>query len=147
MRIKLNFRHSLKPFVDSPQNAINSFVRRLLGQNNEYHDKFSNYSVSSLFGGLIVDNKMTYPNGAYFYISTIDDDFFNKIIYKLIDNNIEMRDMKLINFQIEKFNVHNNYDIIRTISPILLKENNRIITYKDDDFIEVLTKKKQKRNY
>lgn len=141
MRIKLKFSESKMPFNEPTQNAVNSCVHRILGENNKYHNTFSNYSVSSLFGGIIIDNKMTYPNGAHFYISSIDNEFIEQIMFKIIDGNIEMHDMKLLGVDFEKFNVHSDYDIIRTISPILLKDKERTVTYQDNDFINILTQK------
>ena len=140
MRLKLIFKESKLPFIEVPQDAVNSCVHRMLGEDNKYHDKFSPYAISSLFGGIIKNGKMTYPNGAYFYISTIDEEFIEKIIMKTIDG-VEMLDMKLESILFEEFKLHNDYDIIRTISPILLQDKNKNITYQDDNFIEVLTHK------
>lgn len=140
MRIKLIFNESKLPFVEVPQDIVNSCVHRMLGEDNKYHDKFSPYAVSSLFGGVIKDGKMSYPNGAYFYISAIDEEIIEKIVMKTIDG-VEMLDMKLNSILFEDFNPHNEYDIVRTISPILLVDKNKNITYQDDNFIEVLTQK------
>ena len=69
MRIKLKFSPSKIPFTEPTQNVVNSCIHRILGKDNKYHNSFSNYSFSSLFGGIIVDNQMIYPNGAHFYVS------------------------------------------------------------------------------
>lgn len=140
MKIKLIFSPSNLPFNESTQNAVNSCIHRMFGKDNKCHNSFSNYAVSSLFGGVIVDGKMTYPNGAHFYFSSHDDELNEKVMYKAIDG-IDMHDMKLISINFEDFKPHSDYDIVRTISPILLKDKDRIITYKDSDFIDVLTKK------
>ena len=145
MRLKLKFSESKIPFTYPTQNAVNSCIHRILGENNKYHNSFSNYCVSSLFGGVIVDNKMTYPNGAHFYVSSLDEELIEKIMFSVINGNVEMCDMKLIGIDIENFNLHNDYDIIRTISPILLKDNENIITYQDSDFIKVLTEKSKSK--
>ena len=79
MRLKLKFSESKIPFADSTQNAVNSCIHRILGENNKYHNSFSNYCVSSLFGGVIIDNKMTYPNGAHFYVSSLDEELIEKL--------------------------------------------------------------------
>ena len=141
MRIKLKFSPSKIPFTEPTQNIVNSCIHRILGKDNKYHNSFSNYSVSSLFGGMIVDNQMIYPNGAHFYVSSFNNEFIEQIMFKIIDCNVEMRDMKLIGIDIESFNVHNDYDIIRTISPILLKDKERVVTFQDEDFINILTEK------
>ena len=89
MRLKLKFSESKIPFTYPTQNAVNSCIHRILGENNKYHNSFSNYCVSSLFGGVIVDNKMTYPNGAHFYVSSLDEELIEKIMFSVINGNVE----------------------------------------------------------
>lgn len=139
MRIKIIFNGSNKNFDDSIIGKINGFVNYCLGDNNEYHGKFSNYSVSSLQGGKMDKNGvLTFKDGAYLYISSLDAEFISKFMMKLLSSNQGIDDMTVKSFEIEKLIPHNNYDIIRTVSPILLTvskdRNKRIVTIKDDDF-------------
>ena len=62
MRLKLKFSESKIPFTYPTQNAVNSCIHRILGENNKYHNSFSNYCVSSLFGGVIVDKQQVIIN-------------------------------------------------------------------------------------
>lgn len=144
MRIKLVFSGSNNNFDCSPQDIVNSCVHRMLGSDNEYHDKFSPYAVSGLYGGEIIDDKVSYQNGCYFYISSHDENFMNKI-FSSIYGGIEMRDMKLIKVELEGFIINDCYDIIKTISPILLFKKDKLLTFKDEEFIEVLTQKSRRK--
>ena len=145
MRIKINFSCHKDGFDKPIQDYVNSFIHKLLGHNNVYHDSFSNYSISSLNGGVIVDGKITYPYGGYLYISSLDMDFLFKIKKALLKTNFQLCDMSPVSANIEDFYPMNEYDIIRTVNPILLKDGDNIITYKDENFIEVLLEKSKKK--
>ena len=150
MRIKIIFNGSNKNFDDSIIGKINGFVNYCLGDNNEYHGKFSNYSVSSLQGGKMDKNGvLTFKDGAYLYISSLDAEFISKFMMKLLSSNQGIDDMTVKYFEIEKLIPHNNYDIVRTVSPILLTvskdRNKRIVTIKDDDFFDILSEQSKKK--
>ena len=63
MRITLNFEPTMVPFNEPTQNYVNGMVHAIIGKDNSYHDKFSNYSVSFLRGGKLTPEGLIYPNG------------------------------------------------------------------------------------
>jgi CRISPR-associated endoribonuclease Cas6 len=148
MRIKLKFKSNTDPIRNPLNSAINGFMNRILGDDNEYHGKFSNYSVSTMQGGKMDnDGILNFPNGGYFFISSPDNEFMNKLILCLPDYNSEsyILDMKYDGFDICDFIPNKKYDIVRTISPIIAKEINNVITFHDDNFIEHIRYKSIKK--
>lgn len=140
MRITLTFSPTEIPFKNSSQNTHSiGLVHNLLGEDNPYHDKFSNYSLSMLRGGVRVEDGITYPNGGQLFISSPDMEIINKICMSLIyGKEFKLRDMKLESWTVEDIKVHSDYDIIHTLSPILLKDEGKRITFEDANFIERL---------
>jgi hypothetical protein len=53
MRIK-NIIISNNGRTTNHQHIVNSFIHRVLGKNNEYHDAKNEYSISSLQGGKLI---------------------------------------------------------------------------------------------
>ena len=139
MRITLNFGSTLVPFTEPTQNYVNSMLHSILGKNNPYHDKFSCYSVSFLRGGKLTSDGLVYPDGGKLYISSPDETFIETFLISLIHSkNVKVRDMVLTSYDISDISVNAKYDIIETLSPILLKENGKRITFKDTSFLSVL---------
>lgn len=139
MRIKLTFGATSTPFTEPTQNYVNGVIHTILGKGNSYHDTFSNYSVSMLRGGKYTDKGLVYPNGGEVYVSSPDMEFIDTFLINLIhQQGLMLRDMKLLSYEVSEIKVHSDYDIIHTLSPILLKKDNRRITFKDDGFIERL---------
>ena len=150
MRIKIIFNGCNKSFNDSIIEKVNGFVNYCLGENNEYHGKFSNYAVSSLQGGKMDKNGvLTFKDGAYLYVSSLNMNFISMFMTKLLSSNKGVDEMTVKSFEIERIVPHNEYDIIRTISPILLTvskdRKKRIVTIKDNDFFDVLTEQSKKK--
>lgn len=120
MRIKIIFNGCNKSFNDSIIEKVNGFINYCLGENNEYHGKFSNYAVSSLQGGKMDKNGvLTFKDGAYLYVSSLNMNFISMFMTKLLSSNKGVDEMTVKSFEIERIVPHNEYDIIRTISPIL----------------------------
>lgn len=146
MRLKFIFGGSDKPIETPLQDFVNSMIHRMLGKDNKYHDNFSNYSLTGLMGGKYVGGKFYFNDGAHFYVSSTDEDFI-KLIFESFSQNDElmMGHMKLLDVSFDDFEVQRDYDIVRTISPILLKDKGRTITFEDDDFIDILTRKSRQK--
>lgn len=134
-----------KPNVQIPvnnQKELNSFIHRCIGENNKYHDKFSDYSISSLQGGKLNDDKKTlyFKNNPYIVISSENINFLSEIMMGIQFKNEKLFDMKVSNIiPCGEYNVNPFFDKIITISPILLKnKNNRKLTIKDDEWLDKL---------
>lgn len=147
MRIKINFKPST---VEIPAkeiiNLTKSYLHRIIGNNNDYHGKPSNYAITPLMRGKYnKDNKSySFPYGTYIVFSTLDNNLMDIIfsnIYKVkFDNNLQFFGIDIIE---EKFTNGNNY--VTTLSPILLR-NNKELTYLDkEDFENILTEKTIKK--
>ena len=74
LKLKINFGATLIPFETPIEDYIIGVVQKILGKENKWHDKFSNYNISGMFGGIINNNQCIFKNGGYFYISSIDEE-------------------------------------------------------------------------
>lgn len=127
-----------KPIEDS----IVGFVHKMLGENNKWHDGFSNYNISGLYGGVVKDGYLSFPNGGYFYVSSIDEEFLELLAKNLFhkQGTLDICGMKVKSFTFESNELYSDYDVIRMTSPLLLKvHGDKYLTYKDDSFLEELT--------
>lgn len=146
MRLKLVFGPNDK-LVPNNMSVTNSWLHKCLGENNGYHDSHSDYCVSKLSGGELVDGgkSFNFPRGGYIIISTEDNEFM-EIIMKNIDK-VELG--YGMDFQIAlpiSEDIYDGYNFFKTMDTgLLLKsfengvEKNHTIN--DDDFIEILTNK------
>ena len=146
MRIILNFGPSKTVFRNSFQSeCLRGVIHKILGKNNTEHDTFSTYSVSTLRGGKMVKGGISYPKGGFVYVSSPDPIFLDKFWSNLISllrtsEKIELHDMELLNVAIENIQVNKSYDIIH-VESLLLKNDNKWITFEDEEFIPILNKK------
>ena len=148
MKLKLNFERNLKPIHKPLNEEVNGFLNNVLGNKNKYHGTFSRYSVSSMQGGTM-DKKgvLNFPNGGYVFISSDDYDFIGSVLKGLSAKQDELYvlDMKYQSMEISDFIVNEKFDLVRTISPVMVSANGRNLTFKDKDFISVLTDKSIKK--
>lgn len=143
MRIKVEFTKPIEPISVNNQNLVNSFVHRVLGKNNKYHDAKSNYCVSQLCGGKLTEDKtLLFENNPYNIISSDDMEFMNKIIIGLMNNKNFCNGSQFLNMSFINENFYNGWNHFFTLSPVLLKETidgkTRYITINDEDFIDKL---------
>lgn len=144
MRIKIEFSSSERIYKEAMNGKVNGFINYCLGENNIYHGNFSNYCVSSLQGGhMNKKGELSFPEGSYLYVSSSDGDFIETIIETIMSSNKGIDDMNVTTFSVEYIQSYSEYDIIRTISPVMLVwkqgDKKRIVTVKDSDFFEILT--------
>jgi CRISPR-associated endoribonuclease Cas6 len=144
MRIKIELSSTTEKLPINNQHLVNSFIHRVLGNNNSYHDTFSKYCVSQLCGGRMNEDKQTLSfTGSPFIIVTSDDMvFINKIIVGLLNT----KDFgygitfKNISFIEEKF--YDGWNHFFTLSPIIIKERDgekyRFVTVNDSDYTNKL---------
>lgn len=147
MILKIYFERSDEVFEKPLNKQVNGFINFLLGENNEYHGKFSEYCVSSMQGGKMdKDGKLTFKDGAFLRVSSPSMDFLGKIMLSLSKNrDLSVCSLQYKNFELDEFGTFSDYDVIRMISPLSLRVHRRVVTYNDDDFIEVLTSKSRKK--
>lgn len=125
MRIKIKFSGNYLPIPIQNYTLMNSYTSRVLGTNNEFHDKSGLYNISALQGGKLSENKSTldFPDGAYFFVSAVDNDFLVKFIEGVINNpdfgfGIKYKEVTFVQ---EKF--INGWNLFNTISPALFRES------------------------
>lgn len=146
MRIKINFSNSEVIFNDSLNKEVNGFINKVLGHGNKYHGSVSRYSVSSLQGAVKCEGGYSFPNGSYLYIASDDGEFMGAIMSGLMSNEgLHIRDMKYVNIEICDYDIGSKFDLVRTISPILISDGKKLVTFKDGNFIELLTEKSRKK--
>ena len=125
------------------QKELNSFIYKTLGDNNSYHDSFSDYSISSIQGGRMYDKKHIIFDKSQPYIQVASEN--NQFIGDLI-NGLNKREYMFFNLEFEKieflsFNINSRFDTILTISPVIVKdENGKKISIDNKDFISYLKK-------
>lgn len=149
MRIKIDFSPSKKiTHIYKLQDLCNSYVHKyLIGNNNQYHDKYSNYCITPLMRGKVKDKYISFPNGSYIIITSQDVNLIGRIMENSFNFN-EIEELGMVNTNIdlvknESFINGNNY--LTTLTPILVRdENKKNITFKDlpkSDYINLLKTK------
>lgn len=142
MRLKIKLSSSNYNIPINNQYIVNNFFHRLLGKNNKYHDTYSNYCVSNLIGGKLIDDNKThvsFNDGGYIVISSYDIELMSQILIGLAEHNKFYKDIKVNGFEYlppEKF--YNGWNYFRTLTPILLKIKGQFITIDDDNFVDEL---------
>jgi len=134
MRIKLNFTNNLK-LVPNNLNVMNSYINKCLGVNNEYHNTKSNYSISALLGGIVVDNgkHINYPNGGYIVVTSLDSDFITKILMGVLNNDIIDYGMKFNGVDHIKESFYNGWNYFKTTDTGFIIKKPRNTIYDNDD--------------
>lgn len=142
MRIKINFDGSNTEYKKNSLHQVKGwFENNVMGRNNDKHNDVSYYSLSPMLGGIRTAEGEKFPNGGYVYFTTNSDEFMSKVAMALfnMNNSVAVGDLAYKNFEMSKdFHIHSDYDIVRTVSPILLKSNHKKITIKDDGFLPFL---------
>lgn len=152
MNVKVFFDKTNKVIPFNNQHQMNGFIHAILGQENDYHDKFSNYSISSILGGKMAENKagLVYENEPYIIASSQDNDFINAFLFGLVNaisnKSADFFGLYPTRFETGEYRVGKTFDVVRTNSPILLKNaDNRKITSKDDNWLDILKKQTIKK--
>lgn len=143
MRIKINFAGINDSIPINSQHIVNSFIHKCLGENNIYHDKPSDYCISMLAGGNMNSDKNTlsFKNGAYIIVSTIDHVFLNTLIAGVMKIK-QIENFKFVGLEFLEDYFYDGYNHFKTFTPILLKEkvDNKVVftTIENDNFVEKL---------
>ena len=140
MRIKLWFKTNPDIKVPNNQSVVNSYIHKLLGNNNKYHDSKSNYCVSRLVGGVIVDGgkNTIYKNKAYIVITSKDLEFINSILEKVYD--IEFgHGFEFTNVSFIEEKIYDGINYFKTMdNGFIIKDGFKYYTLHDADFYSVL---------
>lgn len=142
MVLKLFFNGTDEEFIGPMNKEVNGFVMKLLGENNPYHGKQSNYCVSSLQGGKLNENgKLVFKDGGSIRISSNETKLISQVLSALMNSMEEDKgigSLKYDQMKMSEYKPFSDYDIIRTISPIYLRINKKAYTVEDEDYIKVL---------
>lgn len=125
------------------QKEMNSFIYRTLGDNNRYHDGFSNYSISSIQGGKMFDEShIIFKESPYIQVASQDMDFINCLISGLEKRKYTFFGLQYERLEINDFNVNRRFDTILTISPVIVKDSitRRKISIDNKNFVTELKK-------
>jgi CRISPR-associated endoribonuclease Cas6 len=145
MRIKINFTKNTEN-VPNNQDFINSYIHAKCLKHNDYHDTPSDYCISRLLGGTVIENGkyVNYPNGGYLLLTSLDYEFLNKIILGVMNNPNIGYGMTLVNIEDIKEEFYNGFNYFKTTkSGFILRRKNPINnskyhTINDDDINDVL---------
>jgi len=140
MRIKIKLSGTLNKLPINNQHIVNGFFHKLIGENNKYHDSFSDYNVSSLRGGKFIgNNEISFKDGGYIMVSTHDMEIMQLLVIGMLKYKKFHKDINIDGFDYlpnEKY--YDGWNYFKTLSPILLKKNNTFSTINDKDFVENL---------
>ena len=124
------------------QKELNSFIYRTLGDNNSYHDSFSDYSISGLQGGKKYDDKniiFTNSKKPYVQVSSENSKFINDLLIGLSKNKYTFFGLVFSRTEFMDYNVNKRFDTIITLSPVIVKDRTgRKISINDENFLSLL---------
>lgn len=143
--LKINFTHPTESVPVNNQKEMNSYIHRCIGNGNPYHDSFSDYAISSLQGGkLDKGTDMLVFEGNPYILMTLNNigfgkDFVNGLLFK----KETVFGMRYNGYELVEMKTHREYDIVTTVSPILLKVRgcdgvDKKVTIRDDGYIDML---------
>lgn len=145
MRIKINFNGSNTEYKNNNLRQVKGwFENNIMGKNNIGHNDVSYYSLSPMFGGVRTAKGEKFSNGGYVYFTTNSNELMSEVVTALfgMNDSVAVGDLTYMNFEMVKdFYIHSDYDIVRTISPILLKRHHKKITINDEEFLPLLRKR------
>lgn len=156
MRIKvvLTIDKDVALSVSELYTTPNGYINRVLGENNTHHGE-KGHSISSIQGGSMVDKSkglIGFPNGrGWFYVSSNDKEFINDVEDALFDDDdcVVREGIKMDIFVHCEKDVNKYYDIVKTLSPILVSGtvdgNLHFYTLEDADYIDVLTQSTRRK--
>ncbi len=142
MRFKIKFRGSDNVFDKNCLPQVKGwFEDTLMGRKNAKHDEPSDYCLSPMFGGIKSNGTETFPDGGYVYITSDNQGlmgFFSLTLLTMASGSA-VGSLFYDSFEIiDDFHVHSDYDIVRALSPILLRKEKKTVTFKDENFIPTL---------
>lgn len=141
MRIRVNFTKNSE-YVPNNQNVVNSYIHNKCLGSNEYHDAYSNYSISRLLGGVIVNGgkNVDFPKGGYILITSMDTIFMDRIVSGIINAGSIGYGMKLSNIEVINEKLYNGWNYFKTTDMgfMLKNKNGGYYTINDEGFEQVV---------
>ena len=143
MRIRINLTYPTAEVPVNNQHFLNGFIFASFGENCERHNAFSDYNITSLQGGKLNEDKTTlsFTNGKPFFYISGNDEFIGFAVSAFANSTASFFGMKFDSLDVtEDFNVHDQFDNIVTVSPIIVKnKEGKKITFNDASWLECLT--------
>ena len=137
MRLKIKFGQNSEPFTKPTIDYVVGYIHKCLGDNNKWHNRSSNYSVSQMRGGRLDKNGfIQYPYGGHIIVSSDDRDFISTLSDNIRNGTVQT--MKFEDYATYKQSSMPNFDMVR-INCLRLKVNDKNITFEDEqNFIDIL---------
>lgn len=142
-KIKGTDRNGVRIPIDVSQKLLNGFIHGILGDNNPFHDKFSDYCISEL-QGMKLDKEtrelcLDGDNNPYITVSTYkNQNFLRTLVDGLYSKDKAFGGLVLDKIEVFSHNVHKEWDIVVSTSPILLIVDGIKISIEDDGFVDHL---------
>jgi CRISPR-associated endoribonuclease Cas6 len=147
MIVKIIFEKDGNSIPFKNQREVNGFIyNRLFDRDEEIHSSFSPYSISGLQGLVASDDKkcLVPVMEPYIQVSSASDDITNRIVAGVIKS-INSKNKVLFGRRVthivceDDSKVGKTYDVIKTLSPVLLIKDGRKLTCRDEGWETVLT--------
>lgn len=144
MRIRINFTKNTEKVFNN-QNVVNSYIHKCFGINNDLHDTKSDYCVSNLCGGKLIDNGafVNYENGGFIIFSSPNSEIVNKLLIGILNNPIIGYGMVFSDVITINERLHDGYNHFKTLSNGFIVKNKSefgFLKLTDGNFIEDLEK-------
>lgn len=143
MRIYLKLSKNKRAIPFNYQELLTATMHKWLGRDNAIHGTSANYSFSWLQNTKASKEGIFLKEGAYFFISSIDEEFIKRLVRSIMDDPIVFNGLQVFDIQIKRTPEFKSTENFLMASPVLLKERHgdkiRQVTLLDDDFEEVLT--------
>lgn len=151
MELTIYFTRTNETYKGSTNLIVNGFINKCLGKNNKYHDTMSMYCVSQLRGVKMSKDGTFHFNGEeqpHVIVRSPDNDFIFNLFVGTHDFGIGKE--ALLGMCLDGVAVTDTignpmpeYDIVYTISPILLRdtrftEKKHYCTFRDSEFTTIL---------
>lgn len=120
MRIHLTTTPNTSPVGFNYQQKLVGTIHKWLGQNT-IHDEISLYSFSWLNGGKLINNSLSFPEGASMFISFHDSDIAKTIARSIIRDPDMFCGMKVTSITIQEGPTNLNREVFACASPIFIK--------------------------
>jgi CRISPR-associated endoribonuclease Cas6 len=141
MRFKIDFSKNTSPVPIANQSLLNSYIHKCLGKDNQWHDSEGVYSISSLQGGTLNEDKQTlnFENGAYIIVTSLNFNFLNDLSNGILANEEFIFGMNWAGTTPIKENFMHGWNHFATLSPFMIKhygedKKYNFITLDDKDF-------------